>query len=145
MNTLTLKNSTQSIQLPVLATGEYRTEKGGLVPFKNFVPADYASKSSGEKKALRQAYEAVKKTFWRENKAAAAALMSHDGLIVRSAKIRTSKSGVVSFSISGGEPPKSAGKAIAKQSAAEKENLELKARIAAMEAMILATQTPAAV
>lgn len=139
MNTLTLKNTGTQLDLPTIATGKYRNDKGSLIPFKAFAPDNFAELGKAEKKGIRAEYDRARTAYWAENKAMSAAIVANGGVIVRSVKVRTSKSGVVGFTITGGEPPKAKAASVSKDA----EIAALKAKLAALEAKAATVDVPA--
>ena len=95
-----------------IATSAVRKADGTILAMKDWLAVNCPAYSTLEKKAqkpFRDKYNELKATCHVENKAMAAAIVSHDGFRINRVAVRTSKAGKVSASISVGEKP--AGKA----------------------------------
>jgi ribosome-binding ATPase YchF (GTP1/OBG family) len=139
MHMLTLKNTGATVTLPAITTSAVRNDKGSLVPFKAFAPANFAELDKAKKKEIRAAYDKARSVYWSENKAMSAAIVASAGTIIRGVKVRTSKSGVHSFTITGGEPPKAKAGAVSKDA----EIAKLRAQLAELEAKVKTVDIPA--
>lgn len=131
MNTLTLKNSGNKVSLALKINPKYITKSGTLIPFKKFAPANYAELEKPAKKEISASYDAIRTAFWKQNRENVKALTHIPGVIFRKTQVRTSKTGVVNFTITGGEAPKGKVKALSKANEIE----ALKAEIEALKAL----------
>lgn len=105
MNT-TLKNG--STLALTIATTSVRKPCGTIQSMSDWISAnhpEFGTLDAAGKKPIRDAYNELKASAVRENKAVAAALVSHEGLRVNRVAVRTLKSGAKTFTITGSEKP----------------------------------------